>query len=445
VIVPATISVEMNIDGVGDVFVWGSNDNGVLGLITNARQRKRPFPVALLDSTIDSGYHRLLPKCSQIATKGLHSVAVTPDGVLHTWGVGDEGQLARPISPDHEEDHPGRPAPVTMPKGAGPVVRVAASDGASFAVDENGNVYAAGVFKDDSELGLVPANPGARVWQMTPLSLPKSNTRVTEISAGNAHCVMLAEVGAASGKQTTRHEVYTVGTGGRGQLGRIGERVGARGGADTKTQLTPCLVRMPRGAGAPVAVFAGGWHTFVLTETDQVYGFGLNNWGQLGLPVSHGPCVYKPTLIAALSGNGIVQLACGEHHTLALTKEGYVLSFGRYVYGRLGRVAGVELHQGDAACPTPMQVMIGNNSGTKIVTVAAGVAQSAAVDENGKLFVWGSGDGYMLGRGNDEDDAETPVAVLSTDAYTHWDPETMKVTQVAMGGMHCVALAKPGY
>ena len=89
--------------------------------------------------------------------------------------------------------------------------------------------------------------------------------------------------------------------------------------------------------------------------------------------------------------------------------------------------------------------MIGNNSGTKIVTVAAGVAQSAAVDENGKLFVWGSGDGYMLGRGNDEDDAETPVAVLSTDAYTHWDPETMKVTQVAMGGMHCVALAKPGY
>jgi hypothetical protein len=31
VIVPATISVEMNIDGVGDVFVWGSNDNGVLG------------------------------------------------------------------------------------------------------------------------------------------------------------------------------------------------------------------------------------------------------------------------------------------------------------------------------------------------------------------------------------------------------------------------------
>jgi alpha-tubulin suppressor-like RCC1 family protein len=44
----------------------------------------------------------------------------------------------------------------------------------------------------------------------------------------------------------------------------------------------PAAVRMPRGAGNPVAVFAGGWHSFAITDKDKVVGWGLNNWGQLG-------------------------------------------------------------------------------------------------------------------------------------------------------------------
>lgn len=425
-----------NSNGVGDVFVWGSNDNGVLGIGTKATFRKRPFPVALLDKTSDTGYERLIPKCVHIATKGLHSVAVTPDGEVHTWGVGDEGQLARDVSEDDEEG-PAKPGVVAMPADAGAVIRVAASDGASFALDKYGTAFASGVFKDDSELGLLPGDPYERVRQMTPL-FAKKNTVVTEMSAGNAHVVMLAEVGASSGKHTSKNEVYTVGTGARGQLGRIGERVGARGGADIKTQLTPGAVRMPRGSGAPIAVFAGGWHTFVLTETNQVIGFGLNNWGQLGVPLEQGVCQYKPVVIKALSNKGVVAMACGEHHSLALTKDGDVLSFGRAVYGRLGRPAEVELHQGDAACPTPVQVEVGSN---KIVTVAAGISHSAAVSDRGTLFVWGSGEGYMLGRGEDEEDANEPVAVGTTEAYSkHWDPATMKVSAFAMGGMHVMAI-----
>lgn len=98
-------------------------------------------------------------------------------------------------------------------------------------------------------------------------------------------------------------------------------------------------MRMPRGTGKPVAVFAGGWHSLVITDTDKVVGWGLNNWGQLGVPVT-GECFYTPTVIRSLSGKGITQLACGEHHTLALTSDGTVLSFGRAAYGRLGRPAG---------------------------------------------------------------------------------------------------------
>ena len=162
-----------NSDGVGDVFVWGSNDTGVLGLTTAATRRKRPFPVALLDKTSPDGYRRLLPKCSHVAAGGVHSVAVTPDGALFTWGAGDEGQLARPVS---REDLEGAaiPARVAMPRGAGAVVRVAASDAATFALDGNGVVYASGVFKDESELGLVPDQPETRVAAMAPFFAPEA-------------------------------------------------------------------------------------------------------------------------------------------------------------------------------------------------------------------------------------------------------------------------------
>ena len=116
-----------NSDGVGDVFVWGSNETGVLGLTTAATRRKRPFPVALLDKSSPSGYKRLLPRCSHVAAGGVHSVAVTPEGALFTWGVGDEGQLARHVSREDVEG-PAKPERVAMPTGAGAVVRVAADD-----------------------------------------------------------------------------------------------------------------------------------------------------------------------------------------------------------------------------------------------------------------------------------------------------------------------------
>lgn len=429
-----------NSDGVGDVFVWGSNETGVLGLTTAATRRKRPFPVALLDKSSPGGYKRLLPRCSHVAAGGVHSVAVTPEGALFTWGVGDEGQLARHVSREDVEG-PAKPERVAMPTGAGAVVRVAASDAATFALDDNGAVYASGVFKDESELGLVPDQPETRVAAMAPFFAPEGGKRATSVAAGNAHVAMLVS------DSRGRLEVYTSGACAQGQLGRVGARVGPRG--RIKTQLAPAPVRLPRGAGAPVAVFAGGWHTFVVTDAGVVVGFGLNNWGQLGVPLGEhareNTCVYAPRIIKALSGRNVVSIACGEHHSLALTADGAVLSFGRFAYGRLGRPMdpSADACNGDAACPVPAFVSF--PEGIQIVRVAAGMSHSACVDDKGTLFMFGSGDGYMLGRGDDEDDAVAPVAVGTTEAYKkHWDPAVQKVSQVTLGGMHVMAIVRPG-
>ena len=238
-----------NSDGVGDVFVWGMNDTGALGLTTRSTRRKRPFPVALLDDTSASGYQRLLPKCSHVAAGGVHSVAATKDGELFTWGAGDEGQLARPVSVEDVEG-PAKPARVDVPQGAGEVVRVAASDAATFALDAYGSVYASGVFKDESELGLVPDQPETRVAAMAPFFAPEGGKRATSVAAGNAHVAMLVS------DSRGRLEVYTSGACAQGQLGRVGARVGPRG--RIKTQLAPAPVRLPRGARCP-GLFGSLW------------------------------------------------------------------------------------------------------------------------------------------------------------------------------------------
>ena len=65
----------------GDAYVWGDNTCQVLGLTTKAQSRKRPFPVALLNKEHPSGYTRLLPKCQIVVAGGLHSVAVSVEGL----------------------------------------------------------------------------------------------------------------------------------------------------------------------------------------------------------------------------------------------------------------------------------------------------------------------------------------------------------------------------
>lgn len=66
----------------------------------------------------------------------------------------------------------------------------------------------------------------------------------------------------------------------------------------------------------------------MLTSDGQIYTFGSNSYGQLGLGdlSSRG----SPTLVKIPSGVNIVMITAGSHHSAALTSEGDVLSWGAY-------------------------------------------------------------------------------------------------------------------
>ena len=194
-------------------------------------------------------------------------------------------------------------------------------------------------------------------------------------------------------------------------------------------------------ADGATAVFCGFLCSFVLAAGGQeAYGFGLNNYGQLSLPVSPEPAAknafYVPERLTQLEARagagGLRQVAGGEHHTLFLSQEGRVLSVGRTTYGRLGR-SDVDVTAADEAVLGPVEGLP-----PRVASVSAGVAVSACVGEGGELFTWGYGSvGQLCKRGDDDEPLPVRVAAKAR-ALTG-----RCVQQVSFGGQHGALVTVP--
>ncbi|CAH9064759.1 unnamed protein product, partial [Cuscuta epithymum] len=88
-----------------------------------------------------------------------------------------------------------------------------------------------------------------------------------------------------------------------------------------------------------------------------------------------------PPLDSLKLSHKITEVAAGEAHTLALTADGSVYSWGRGFFGRLG--TGSELDQ-----MFPVRVEFGSTA-VKIVAIAAGAYHSLALADDGSIWGWG--------------------------------------------------------
>lgn len=146
-----------------NVYVFGSGDSGVLGL----------GPKCSIDDVTRPRLNLNLSASSvgvvQIATGGMHCVALTSDNKIVTWGVNDHGTLGRDTvwgggwvdmnKGDHAEDsdnseselNPKESTPAALDDSCFPTgtvfTQVAAGDNATFALTEEGLVYGWGTFK----------------------------------------------------------------------------------------------------------------------------------------------------------------------------------------------------------------------------------------------------------------------------------------------------------
>ncbi|CAN0181540.1 unnamed protein product, partial [Discosporangium mesarthrocarpum] len=68
------------------------------------------------------------------------------------------------------------------------------------------------------------------------------------------------------------------------------------------------------------------FHTVVVTDSDQVFAFGRNDFGQLGMGDKHDRL--QPTPIERFQGKSITAVACGQYHTVHAGARGGGLGLG---------------------------------------------------------------------------------------------------------------------
>ena len=350
------LKTRVSLDGAGRVGVFGTGECAQLGLGDMLLERKFPMFVGrnteMFESSIES-----------MSAGGIHNAVVDTNGRVFTWGCNDEKALGR------EGNEWISDAVVEVISGER-VVKVACGDSHTIALTEKGEVYAWGAYRD--EQGLMGFNRDSNEPCVIPtrVTLP-TRARIVDIVSGLNHSVILSSSG----------EIFEW-----GHI-RIGQRIARH---RRKGLLTPRLVNVKR-FGKVVRVFAGGYQSFAITGDDRVFTWGLNQYGQAGTDSTE-ERLHKPVEVKALSGRGVVKITAGLHHSLALTSDGRVFSFGRNNYGELGMGNLDELR-------VPTQVP----SLADIVDIACGSTHSLAVDQMGMVYSCGFGAMLQLGNGEPED------------------------------------------
>ena len=89
----------------------------------------------------------------------------------------------------------------------------------------------------------------------------------------------------------------------------------------------PFLVNEITGKSCFVA--CGGKHTLALTNENTVYSWGNNQYGQLGLALDEFESFHQPRELLFFTERIVSWLGAGSHHSIALTIEGYAYVWGR--------------------------------------------------------------------------------------------------------------------
>eukprot|EP00112_Aurelia_sp_Birch-Aquarium-sp1_P026355 Seg930.2 transcript_id=Seg930.2/GoldUCD/mRNA.D3Y31 product="Secretion-regulating guanine nucleotide exchange factor" protein_id=Seg930.2/GoldUCD/D3Y31 len=136
----------------------------------------------------------------------------------------------------------------------------------------------------------------------------------------------------------------------------------------------------------PNFVMGGGGHTAVITEAGNLFMAGWNDCGQLGSGTNDNQVRFQNVDFAGK----VKYVSCGWNHTLLLDENGTCFSFGSNSFGQLGLLNTKREHR-----PTIVEGIT-----AKVGVVAAGMRHSVALTENGEIYTWGCGKKGQLGHGD---------------------------------------------
>ena len=299
-----------------------------------------------------------------------HTVALKSDGTVWTWGYNNYGQLGNGTNESSNE-----PIQVEIEN----VVDVAAGHYFSIALKADGTVWAWG-YNNYGQLGQGDTNKVYNPIQVKGVNGEGYLGNITKISARGSKWLALLDT----------KEVVGCGYNLDGDLGDN----------TTTNRYTPVYMLNYNGVGnvtniKDIEMGANG--TIILKEDGTVWGTGYNGEGELG--IGHNNKTTKIQQVKDSTGkdvlSNIIQISIGATHTLALDSEGNIWSFGHNNYGQLGinNLTNKNL---------PQRVLgidgIGNLQ--NIVSISAGKYTSFAIDDEGQVYSWGYNNYGQLGLNN---------------------------------------------
>ncbi len=225
---------------------------------------------------------------------------------------------------------------------------------------------------------------------------------------------------------TESNKVYTFGENEYGQLG-IG---------NTTDKSTPTDITDQFGDEVVTNITVGGFHTLAMTESGKLYAFGYNsNYGQLGIGEADTANKLSPIDISYLfPDETIVQTGANYLSSFVLCESGKIFAFGSNATGQLGKT--ILVYNTIERSPVETTSQFGDD---KIVKMNCGGEHNMFFGESGKIYAFGRNNQGQLGLGTTSDSVTTSTPIDITEKLADINIET-----ISMGSYHNLIIDTAG-
>lgn len=261
----------------GSLFVWGNNTDGQLGNALTGVEYSSNVPIV-------SNYFPF--NCVDVSCGYRHMAAITNDGKLWVWGNNEYGQLGRGSSNTNSSNSP-------LDKGT-TWKKVFCGRDYTYVLDSKDRGYVMGR-NDYGQLG--------RGNTVNVYSLTFQGSSFKNVTAGEFHTIGI----------TNNNTLYSTGKNDWGQLGRNGTTNSSSFnlvGSDSDWKDVSC----------------NGNHTVAIKTNGTLWAWGENTYGQLGISTVGIASTAKPMQVG--SDINWKSISCGRYNTTAIKTDGSLWAWG---------------------------------------------------------------------------------------------------------------------
>ena len=356
-----------------------------------------------------------------IAASNFHSHVIGYAGTLYTWGGdgegGEEEGTIGPIGVGERREPTLHPEEIVDPPDFRNLRSIVTAVNHSLCVDRDGNVWSWGSqLVKNGQLGQLDMKPRWRPAKILGLSKEREEAfqdvrlpRVLQAAGGDDFSLLLTATG----------EVRSFGINWVGQLG-----LGVSGKG--KTRPHPLVSPPISGFDGRrvVEISAGSLHSTAVDEAGGLWTWGHGEGGRLGLGLGcfsrhqgHNVVRSRPCRVMLLSRERIVHANAGGEHTLAVTDQGQLYAWGVNKHGQLGVgdftnkalptlvTTFEQVTWTKIAADPPMVYNVVPSPTPRVKQVSAGSGEhSVVLTEAGEVYTMGDGTKGQLGQGEYEPD-----------------------------------------